>query len=58
MTLPPWMVGQMSMKEAQIGGEAEEWANLSAAAILMAAPLLACTAFVRRALSRTALWQR
>jgi multiple sugar transport system permease protein len=24
MTLPPWMVGQLSMKEAQIGGEAEE----------------------------------
>ena len=58
MTLPPWMVGQMSMKEAQIGSEAEEWANLSAATILMIAPLLACTAFVRSALSRMALWQR
>ena len=58
MTLPPWMVGQLSMKEAQIGGEAEEWANLSAATVLMVAPLLACAVFARRALSRTALWQR
>jgi multiple sugar transport system permease protein len=54
MTLPPWMVGQLSMKEAQIGGEAEEWANLSAATVLMVAPLLAFTAFVRNALSRMA----
>ena len=58
MTLPPWMVGQLSMKEAQIGGEAEEWANLSAAAVLMAAPLLACAALVRRALNRKDLWTR
>ena len=30
LTLPPWAVGQLSMKEAQAGGEAEEWAHLSA----------------------------
>jgi multiple sugar transport system permease protein len=58
MTLPPWMVGQMSMKEAQIGGEAEEWANLSAATVLMAAPLLACAVYTRRALNRMDLWKR
>jgi len=28
MTLPPWAAGQFSMKEAQAGGEAEEWAHL------------------------------
>lgn len=53
MTMPPFLVGQMSMKEAQVGGEAEEWARFSAAAILMAIPLLATTAFVQRALART-----
>lgn len=40
MTLPPWLVGQMSMKEAQVGGEAEEWARFSAATVMMMAPLL------------------
>jgi multiple sugar transport system permease protein len=58
MTLPPWLVGQMSVKEAQIGSEAEEWAHLSAATILMAAPLLTCTVFVQRFLGRMTLWSR
>ena len=58
MTLPPWMVGQMSMKEAQAGGEAEELAHLSAAAVLMIAPVLACAALVQRALGRVALWSK
>ena len=58
MTLPPWMVGQMSMKEAQAGGEAEELAHLSAAAVLMIAPVLACAALVQRALGRVALWNK
>jgi multiple sugar transport system permease protein len=52
MTLPPWMVGQLSMKEAQIGGEAEEWANLSAATVLMVAPLLVFANLTQKALSR------
>ena len=55
ITMPPFLVGQMSMKEAQVGGEAEEWARFSAAAILMAVPLLATTAVVQRALARTVL---
>lgn len=58
MTLPPWLVGQMSMKEAQVGGEAEEWARLSATTILMVAPLLAFTALAQRVLSRTASWNQ
>jgi len=51
MTLPPWAVGQLSMKEAQAGGETEEWAHLSAATVLMVLPLLGLTAIVQRALS-------
>jgi multiple sugar transport system permease protein len=39
-TLTPWMVGQLSIKEAQVGGGPEEWAHLSAATILMVAPLV------------------
>lgn len=37
-TLTPWMVGQLSMKEAQAGGEAEELSHMAAAAIFMAMP--------------------
>lgn len=58
MTLPPWLVGQMSMKEAQVGGEAEEWARLSAATVLMVVPVLACAAVAQRFLGRMALWSR
>lgn len=58
MTLPPWLVGQMSMKEAQVGGEAEEWAHLSAATVLMTVPLLAGAAAAQRFLGRMALRQR
>jgi multiple sugar transport system permease protein len=50
MTLPPWLVGQLSIKEAQIGSEAEEWANLSAAAVVMAVPLLLGTFCLNRIL--------
>jgi multiple sugar transport system permease protein len=58
MTLPPFLVGQMSIKEAQVGGEAEEWARFSAATLVMIMPLLACTVFAQRLLSRVALWRR
>lgn len=53
LTLPPWAVGQLSMKEAQVGGEAEEWAHLSAATILMMIPALAFGAYVQKHLSRS-----
>ena len=52
LTLPPWMAGQMSAREAQIGGEPEEWAHLSAAALLMILPPFLLTGWVRRALLR------
>ena len=57
-TLPPWIVGQMSIKEAQVGGEGDEWPQLSAAIIFMIVPLLACTALAQRVLSRMALRNR
>jgi ABC-type glycerol-3-phosphate transport system permease component len=58
LTLPPWMVGQLSMKEAQAGGEAEELAHLSAAAVLMAVPALALATFAHRLLGRSLIGTR
>jgi multiple sugar transport system permease protein len=52
-TLTPWMVGQLSLKEAQVGGGPEEWAHLSAAAVLMMAPLLVFSGMAMRLLSRS-----
>lgn len=52
LTLPPFLVGQMSMKEAQIAGEAEEWAQFSAASVLMMAPLLLGAGWLQRQLGR------
>ncbi len=56
LTLPPWMVGQLSMKEAQVGGGPEEVAHLSAAATLMFAPLLIFATFIIRQLGKAASW--
>jgi ABC-type glycerol-3-phosphate transport system permease component len=56
-TLPPWAVGQLSIKEAQIGGGAEELARLSAATILMILPVLVFAAFVQKQLGRSVLWR-
>ena len=57
-TLPAWIAGQMSIKEAQTGGDGDEWSQLSAAIIFMIVPLLACTAFAQRVLGRMALRNR
>ena len=56
LTLPPWMVGQLSMKEAQVGGGPEEVAHLSAAATLMFAPLLIFATFIISQLGKAARW--
>jgi multiple sugar transport system permease protein len=53
LTLPPFLEGQMSIKEAQVAGEAEEWSRFSAAAILLVMPLLVSLGLVQRALSKT-----
>jgi multiple sugar transport system permease protein len=50
-TLTPWMVGQLSIKEAQVGGEPEEWAHLSAATVLMVTPLLLFSSVAMRMLA-------
>jgi multiple sugar transport system permease protein len=55
LTLPPWMVGQLSMKEAQVGGGAEEVAHLAAATVLMALPVILFTIFAQRSLTRVFL---
>ena len=54
-TLPPWIAGQMSIKEGQVGDEGDVWSRLSAAIIFMIVPLLACTAFAQRVFGRMAL---
>jgi ABC-type glycerol-3-phosphate transport system permease component len=58
MTLPPWIVGQLSMKEAQIGGDIVEWSRISAAITLALLPMLVILAFVQRAIGRLGAWRR
>lgn len=58
MTLPMWLVGQLSMKEAQAAAELTEQARLSAACVLAALPLLAMTIVIQRFLARQSLWKR
>jgi multiple sugar transport system permease protein len=58
MTLPPWLVGQMSIKEAQVGSEAEELQHFSAATIFMVAPLIASAAIAQKFLGRLASGHR
>lgn len=53
LTLPPWMVGQLSLKEAQTGGGPEEWAHLSAATLVMVFPALVFAAIAQRFLGGT-----
>jgi multiple sugar transport system permease protein len=52
-TLTPWMTGQLSMKEAQAGGDAEELSHMSAAAVLMALPALALAISLQRFLAQS-----
>jgi len=58
MTLPPWVVGQISMKEAQVGGDQVEWARFSAAAVLMVLPPLVAITLTLRFLGKMAFWKR
>jgi hypothetical protein len=46
----------MSVREQQAGSDAEELARLSAAIVLMAAPLILGMGFVQRLLVRRTLW--
>ncbi|MEO8668981.1 MAG: carbohydrate ABC transporter permease [Bauldia sp.] len=58
MTMPPWVVGQLSMKEGQIGGDIVEWSRLSAAMVVMTVPVVVAAAFVQRFLRRFGIWRR
>lgn len=58
MTLTPWLVGQVSTKEAQVGEDTIAWPNLSAATILMLAPVVACAVLVQHFLGRIPLGMR
>ena len=58
MTLPPWIVGQIAIKEGQVASPAEEWANVSASAVLLILPLLAFAGLVQRVLSHAVARRR
>ncbi len=58
VTLPSWVIGQMSIKEAQTGGDGQEWPQLSAAIVFMITPVIACATLAQRFLGRMALWNR
>jgi len=55
MTMPPFLVAQMSVREQQAGSDAEELARLSAVIILLVMPLILGTSLAQRLLARTAL---
>jgi multiple sugar transport system permease protein len=57
MTVPTWLIGQMSIKEAQIGSEAEEWAHFSAATVLMLLPVIAFSGLIQRLLAKVLVWR-
>lgn len=56
MTVPPWVIGQLSMKEAAVGGDIEEWSRLSGAMVLMITPMLAFAVFAQPFLGRISKW--
>jgi multiple sugar transport system permease protein len=56
MTMPPYLAAQMSVREQQAGSDAEEWTRLSAAIVLMTAPLILVAGFVQRLIARSTLW--
>jgi multiple sugar transport system permease protein len=55
MTMPPYLAAQMSVREQQANSDAEEWTRLSAAILLMTAPLILGTGFLHRLIARSAL---
>jgi multiple sugar transport system permease protein len=52
LTLPPFLMGQMSVKEAAAGAESQEWGKFSAASIIMVLPVMALTGFALSLLRR------
>ncbi len=58
MTLPPWTVDMVSVREAKILSEGDEWSHLGAAIIFVAAPLVIIAALTHRVVGRIGSWQR
>ena len=58
ITMPPWLVSQISMREAQIIAEEDELSHLSAAIVLMVLPLLAFSVTLQRFLGQQELWRQ
>jgi multiple sugar transport system permease protein len=52
MTMPPLLAAQMSLREQQAGSDAEEWARLAAAIVVMTAPLALVVGFVQHYLAQ------
>ncbi len=57
MTLPPWIAGQMSIREGQVASPDEEWANFSAASLLLILPLMLFAGLAQRVLGRMATFK-
>jgi multiple sugar transport system permease protein len=58
MTMPPFLASQMSVREQQAASDPEEWTRLSAAIVLMAAPLMLGAGLLQRLLARSAIWNQ
>jgi multiple sugar transport system permease protein len=57
-TMPPWVAAQMSVREAQVGGDTMEQVRLSAAILLMIAPVLIGAGLIQRLVGHMSLENR
>jgi multiple sugar transport system permease protein len=58
MTMPPWLAAQISVRVAQVGGDTLEQVQLSAATILLIAPVLIGAGLIQRFVGRMSLQTR
>jgi multiple sugar transport system permease protein len=58
MTMPSWVASQMSVREAQVGGDTTEAVRLSATTLLMIAPVLVGAGLIQRFVGRLSLQTR
>lgn len=54
MTMPPFLAAQMTVREQQSASDAEDWAHLAAAILLMIGPPVLCAGLGQRFLAKTA----
>jgi multiple sugar transport system permease protein len=55
LTMPPFLVGQMSIREQQAASDPEEIGRLAVVVVLMVAPLVASAGLAQRMLSKSSL---